>query len=99
MNIPAKDIPEPGPEYQTGYATGLCEGLEKGKEEREQLQTEIELYSRHRVKLQAEVEKWVAYTLVHGFDEMENCPTFYDYCRCSTPENTQERLNGLQQIG
>jgi len=45
---------------------------------------------------EAEVEKWVAHTLVHGFDEMEKCPIFYDYCRCGTPENTGERLFTLQ---
>ncbi len=44
---------------------GLCHQatcmLADWTEEREQLQTEIELYSRHRVKLQAEVEEYKGY--------------------------------------
>ena len=48
-------------------------------------------------KAEAEVEKWVAHTLLHNFNEMEKCSIFHDYCRCSTPENTEARLTELEQ--
>ena len=41
-------------QYQAGYKQGKVHTIAKWREDREQLQTEIELYNRHRVKLRAD---------------------------------------------
>ncbi len=57
-------------QYQAGYKQGEVHTIAKWREDREQLQTEIELYSRHRVKLQAdnaELRK-AARNILHWYD-------------------------------